>query len=286
VDWPAVGVTALEGVLVLLLTFVLARLARHISRRASEEARWDVQLVLLVGRVVYIGVLALGFFTFLDVVSPQYVAPTLGAVGLLGLAFGLAFQDVLKNWISGFFLLLERPFRIGDNIGVGSWNGRVETVRLRVTELRAVDGEKVLVPNQEVYTSAIVNRTSYPARRFVATAKVPDGADLRGMLTRGLAEVNKVRGLASDPLPTVSLVPRTDMGPALEARYWVNYRQVDVESVKGEVDARLAHVASGRLLDSGADLAVARGAGLMGEPDDDKLPKLKRAPRRGPTTKS
>jgi small conductance mechanosensitive channel len=260
-------------VLVLLLTFVLARLARRISRRASRGARWDVQLVLLVGRVVYIGVLALGFFTFLDVVAAQYVAPTLGAVGLLGLAFGLAFQDVLKNWISGFFLLLERPFRIGDNIRVGTWDGRVETVRLRVTELRAIDGEKILVPNQQVYTSAIVNRTSYPVRRFVSTAKIPDGADLRGMLTRGLAEMKKVRGLAADPLPTVALVPRADMGPALEARYWVNYRQADVDAVKGEVDARIAHVASGRLLDSGADLAVAREVDLIGKPDDDKLPK-------------
>jgi len=183
VDWPGVGLTAAEGVLVLLVTYLLARLARRVSRRASRGARMDVQLVLLVGRLVYIGVLVLGFFAFLDVVAPQYVAPVLGAVGLLGLAFGLAFQDVLKNWISGFFLLLERPFQIGDNIKVGSWNGRVETVRLRVTELRAIDGEKIMVPNQEVYTSAIVNQTSYPVRRFVSTAKIPDGADLRGMLT-------------------------------------------------------------------------------------------------------
>ena len=254
--------TAAEGVLVLLVTYLLARLARRVSRRASRGARMDVQLVLLVGRLVYIGVLVLGFFGFLDVVAPQYVAPVLGAVGLLGLAFGLAFQDVLKNWISGFFLLLERPFQIGDNIKVGSWNGRVETVRLRVTELRAIDGEKIMVPNQEVYTSAIVNQTSYPVRRFVSTAKIPDGADLRGMLTRGLAEMNKVRGLAADPLPTVALVPRADMGPALEARYWVNYRRADVDAVKGEVDARIAHVASGGLLDS----------------DDDKLPKLKQEP--------
>jgi small-conductance mechanosensitive channel len=276
-----VGLTALEGVLVLLLTYLLARLARGISHRASRGARMDVQLVLLVGRVVYIGVLALGFFAFLSVVAPQYVAPTLGALGLLGLAFGLAFQDVLKNWISGFFLLLERPFRLGDNIKVGTWDGTVETVRLRVTELRALDGEKILVPNQQVYTSVIVNRSSYPVRRFVTTAKIPDGADLRGMLTRGQAEINKVRGVAPDPAPTVALVPRVDLGPALEARYWVSYRKANVDAVKGEVDARIAHVASGRLLDTGTDLAVARGVDILGSPDDDKLPKLKPPPRPG-----
>jgi small-conductance mechanosensitive channel len=263
-----VGLTALEGLLVLLLTYLLARLARRISHRASRGARMDVQLVLLVGRIVYIGVLALGFFAFLSVVAPQYVGPTLGALGLLGLAFGLAFQDVLKNWISGFFLLLERPFRIGDNIRVGTWDGRVETVRLRVTELLAIDGEKILVPNQEVYTSAIVNRTSYPARRLVSTAKIPDGADLRGMLSQGLTEVHKVHGVARDPHASVALVPRADVGPALEARYWVDYRQTDIGAVKDEVDARMAHVVSGTLLE-GDDLDAARAVDLVGKPDGD-----------------
>ena len=110
-----------QGLVVLFITYLLARFARRLSQRASRGALWDVQLVLLVGRVVYIAVLAIGLLAFIDVVAPGYVAPTVGAVGLLGLAFGLAFQDVLKNWISGFFLLLERPFQIGDNIKVEPW---------------------------------------------------------------------------------------------------------------------------------------------------------------------
>ncbi len=279
------GLTVREGLLVLLVTYLLARLARRISHRASRGARMDVQLVLLVGRVVYIGVLTLGFFAFLDVVAPQYVAPVLGAVGLFGLAFGLAFQDVLKNWISGFFLLLERPFNLGDWITVGTWSGRVETVRLRVSELRAPDGEKIMVPNQQVYTSAIVNRSSYASRRFVSIARLPEGADPRGMLTRSLAELTKVRGIASDPPPRVGLVPRPDGQPTLEASFWISYRQFDIDRVKGEVDARIAHVALGRLLDSGSDLAVARQADLMGRTDDAKLPALKPS-RRTPARKS
>ncbi len=235
VDWPSVGLTVAEGLLVLLLTYLLARLA----------------------------------------LAPQYVAPVLGAVGLFGLAFGLAFQDVLKNWISGFFLLLERPFNLGDWIIVGTWSGRVETIRLRVTEMRAVDGEKIMVPNQQVYTSAIINRSSYASRRFVSVARIPEGADPRGLLTRALAEVTKVRGIASDPTPRVALVPKPDGPPTLEASFWINYREFDIDRVKGEVDARIAHVALGRLLDSGSDLAVARQADLMGRTDDAKLPALK-----------
>ena len=123
IDWPGVGLTLAEGVLVLIATYVVARLARHLSRRASRNAQWDVQLVLLVGRIVYIAVLVIGILSFIDVVAPGYLGPTIGAVGILGLAFGLAFQDVLKSWISGFFLLVERPFHIGDEIRVGQWGG-------------------------------------------------------------------------------------------------------------------------------------------------------------------
>ena len=183
-------------------------------------------------------------------------AVVVGALGLLGLAFGLAFQDVLKSWISGFFLLLERPFRIGDDIRISQWEGSVESVLMRVTVLRSGDGEKIQIPNQQVFTSAIVNRSSYPTRRLVSTAKIADNVELNGLLGRGMAEVKRVRGIAADPAPAVALVPRADLGPSIEASYWIDYHREDASRVKGEVDARLAHVAAGSSFDDAADLAV------------------------------
>ena len=256
IDWPGVGLTIGEGLLVLLVTYVVARLARSLSRRASRNAHWDVQLVLLVGRIVYLTVLSAGILSFIKVVAPSYLGPTIGALGLLGLAFGLAFQDVLKSWISGFFLLLERPFRIGDDIRISQWEGSVESVLMRVTVLRSGDGEKIQIPNQQVFTSAIVNRSSYPTRRLVSTAKIADNVELNGLLGRGMAEVKRVRGIAADPAPAVALVPRADLGPSIEASYWIDYHREDVSRVKGEVDARLAHVAAGSSFDDAADLAV------------------------------
>jgi small conductance mechanosensitive channel len=256
IDWPGVGLTIGEGILVLIVTYLVARLARHLSRRASRNAQWDVQLVLLVGRIVYLGVLALGLLSFIKVVAPGYLGPTIGALGLLGLAFGLAFQDVLKSWISGFFLLLERPFRIGDEINISQWQGTVESVLMRVTVLRSTDGEKIQVPNQQVFTSAIVNRSSYPTRRLVSTARIADGVELKELLGRGMKEIRRVSGIATDPAPKVALVPRADIGPSIEASYWIDYHREDAGRVKSEVDARLAHVAAGGALEDEADLAV------------------------------
>jgi small conductance mechanosensitive channel len=280
-----VALTLVQGLVILLVTYVLARFARHVSRRASRAALWDVQLVLLVGRIVYLAVLAIGILTFLDVIAPGLVGPIIGGVGLLGLAFGLAFQDVLKNWISGFFLLLERPFHIGDDITVGSDEGTVETVLLRVTVLRSLDGVKIQIPNQQVYTSATANRSSYPMRKFVSTAHIADGVELKGILAKARGELAKAKGIAADPAPRVGLLPRPDLGPSLEASYWVDYHRVDVGGVKGEVNARLALVAAGETLEDEADLDVARQVEWVSVPDDGEI-SVRRKPGPAPRPSS
>ena len=269
--------------LILVATYLVARLARHLSRSASRRAEWDPQLVLLVGRVAYIGILVLGVLGFLDVVAPAVALQLLGAVGLLGLAFGLAFQDVLKNFLSGVFLLLERPFRIGDEITVAGYSGRVETVLLRVTVLRTDDGRRAMVPNQDVYTSAIVNSSSYPSRLFTSQTQVPPGRDLKGVLAAARAEVDRVPGVAPQPVPEVTLTPRPDMGPSLEVRFWVEIGREDARAVAREVSARMVYVAGGSRIPASEVASIAPApppTTVPGEAAEAAKSKAARRPRR------
>ncbi|MFN2465410.1 MAG: mechanosensitive ion channel family protein [Candidatus Dormibacteria bacterium] len=254
------ALTMVFGALVVVLTMLVARLARHLSRSASRNALWDVQLVLLVGRAVYIGVLILGFLAFVEVVAPQWLAAVVGFVGLLGLAFGLAFQDILKNWISGVFLLLERPFRIGDEITVNNFTGTVETVRLRVTDLRTADGQRVLVPNQQVYTSVIVDSSSFPFRQFTLVATLAPDRSLAEALRSAGAAVRAIDGVAAEPPPEVSLVPHLEYGATIEARVWVDVQAYRVRTVQRQVNAALLAVATDQEVKAG-DLGVAAGIG-------------------------
>ena len=242
--WAGFGLTVAEAVVVIVLTVLGARFARHISRSASRNALWDAQLVLLVGRLVYIAVLVLGFLALLQVLAPQLFTPVIGAVGLLGLAFGLAFQDILKNWISGFFLLLERPFRIGDDITVGAFSGTVETILLRVTVLRTADAQRVLVPNQQVFTSTIVDSSSYPTRQFTSVARLAPDRDFRAALAEAAAALRKIDGVAAVPPTEVSLAPSVEFGATLEVRYWVNVRETGIRAVQRKVNATVTAVAA------------------------------------------
>src|SRR5712692_5744759 len=181
--WDLRPVEFLEGLAILVVAIVLARVLRSLVRRAMQRARVDQQVTLLVLRLVFLGTILIGIVAFFArwLGSPAYV---FGSFGILALAFSLAFQDILKNFIAGVFLLLERPFKIGDEITVDGHTGTVDNVEIRTTTLRTEDGEEVLIPNSLVYTSTIVNRTRFPARQFTVVMKVPDSVALDGLADR------------------------------------------------------------------------------------------------------
>src|SRR5438132_5057362 len=91
-------------------------------------------------------------------------AGLLAIAGSVGLAFSLAIQDILKNFFSGVYLLLERPFRVGDTIRVKDQLGVVENIGVRTTLLRTTDDVLVLVPNATVFGEVVTNHTyAHPA---------------------------------------------------------------------------------------------------------------------------
>jgi small-conductance mechanosensitive channel len=215
-----------EGILLLLLSFVVASLVRGALRKELKRPHIDPQVALLISRIAYLAVVLLGVIAFF---TRWFGNPTLvfGGFGFLALAVSLAFQDILKNFIAGLFMLLERPFRLGDEITVDNHTGIVENIEMRATTLRTSDGEQVITPNSLVYTGTIINRTRYPTRMFTLTAKVPDGVVVDG-LVEGLREELKNRpDIAKDPPPHVGLQPSVDGGLTLEVHYWLDYRKND-----------------------------------------------------------
>jgi small-conductance mechanosensitive channel len=94
------------------------------------------------------------------------ITAVLGAAGVAGVAIGFASQTSLSNLISGLFLVLERPFKIGDWIEVDGSSGTVHSIELLSTYLRTLDNRMVRVPNEMLAKSKLVNLTHYPVRRI------------------------------------------------------------------------------------------------------------------------
>jgi small-conductance mechanosensitive channel len=228
----------LEGLAILVVAVVLARVLRSLVRRAMRRARVDQQVTLLVTRLVFLGTIFIGIIGFFArwIGSPAYV---FGSFGILALAFSLAFQDILKNFIAGVFLLLERPFKIGDEITVDGHTGTVDNVEIRTTTLRTEDGEEVLIPNSLVYTETIVNRSRYPTRMFTLTAKLPPGEPVDGAVERIRARLEALPEVAKEPPPQVGLLPNIDGGVMIEVRYWLDYRRHDSVAVRAALGAQI-----------------------------------------------
>ena len=154
----ATWLLALNAVIVVIVALVGHRLALNWTGRAMRRARVDTGTQILVKRAM-----SAAFFT----VTLLFVLGILGfnstglltLAGAVGLAFSLAIQDILKNFFSGVYLLLERPFRVGDTIRVKDQQGVVENIGIRTTELRSLDNVQILVPNAVVFAEVVTNHT-------------------------------------------------------------------------------------------------------------------------------
>ncbi|HET9134143.1 MAG TPA: mechanosensitive ion channel family protein [Gemmatimonadales bacterium] len=124
------------------------------SRLSQDEKRAQTlaQLLKGVGRIVI-----LVFTAILTLNQFVDIGPLLAGAGILGLAVSFGSQSLVKDVISGFFILMENQFGIGDNIEVAGLSGTVERMSLRVVMLRDANGTLHIVPNGQITT--VSNRT-------------------------------------------------------------------------------------------------------------------------------
>ena len=124
-------------------------------------------LVTVFRRVGSALILFLGFMVAMIIAVPSFTPGKLiGALGIGSVAIGFAFKDIFQNLLSGILLLLSEPFRIGDQIISGNFEGTVEDIQIRATTIRTYDGRKVVIPNSQLYTSPMTVNTAYSQRRL------------------------------------------------------------------------------------------------------------------------
>ena len=196
----------LKIILLLVAGMVLARLgARAVSRfLPSLSARTPVstgsvrseQRVSTVAKVLGGMVRAVVWIVVLLVVLGEVgvdLAPLLAGAGIAGIAIGFGAQSLVKDFLSGFFILLEDQYGVGDVINLGDATGTVEDISLRVTRLRATDGTVWFVPNGEIKR---VGNTSMEWSRALIDVLIAYDSDLAAV-TSAIGEVAKE--FAEDP---------------------------------------------------------------------------------------
>jgi small-conductance mechanosensitive channel len=203
----------------------IARTARNLTVRGLESNRIDINMRTLIGRIFFILILCLTAFWILSLWNIPVGLPV-ATVGIITLALTVAIQDILKDLVAGFYILIERPFFIGNLISTSTYTGRVENVELRATKLRLTSGEEVTIPNSLVFGGIVVNNSYYGERRASITVTLPQ-EDFKKDETpeRILAAVHEIEHVLEKPEPTVLFSSYTEQKITLTLRFWIATEQ-------------------------------------------------------------
>ena len=143
------------GLVILLLFVVFARVISNAVVQALRRRNMHSHLVVVGGRVITVVLIGFGL---LAAIALAFQSANVAIVGIVFATIIASFgvQDLLKDYVSGYYLLLERHIRVGDPISVElGGSGTVTEVKLRVTLLKADNGDLVVVPNSELFNKVV-----------------------------------------------------------------------------------------------------------------------------------
>ncbi|MDB9526690.1 mechanosensitive ion channel [Oscillatoria sp. CS-180] len=209
------------ALIVALVTWGIASGVRYAAFTWAKQTEGDRSTEVLVGRLGYGIVWVFGAIVALGILGLEFGA-LLGAFGLTSVAIGFSLKDVLSNYISGVVLLAARPFRLGDQVVIDSFEGTIKQIQLRATTLQTYDGRTVYIPNQEVFQASITNNTASPHRRSSIMVGVDYDADLTKAKQVIHEAVQNVKGVSSDSPIDVLVQELAASTVNLEVRFWVN----------------------------------------------------------------
>jgi len=193
-------------------------LLQGIARQAASTA------VLLVGVLIVL--------ELLDITA--LVGALLGTAGVIGIAVGFAFKDIVENYLASLILSVRQPFSKNDLVRIGSQQGKVVRLNLRETVLMTLDGNHLRIPNAEVFKSVITNYTRNPLRRFDFGIGIGNGEDLTRVLGLGRDVLQGVPGVLADPGPSVLVEGLGDFAVDVHFYAWVDQGRHGFSAVMSE----------------------------------------------------
>lgn len=226
---PLIGFT----LLILVITWVAARQTTRVAHHLLRRRIGNSFLRDLVAMVVSIPVFLLGLYLVLQMAGLTRLAVTvLGGTGIAGLIIGIAFRDIMENFLATILISTRNPFRTGDRIEVAGHVGIVQRVTMRATVLAALNGNHILIPNAVVYKSTIINYTVNPNRRLNFAVSIGYKDPIGKAQTTILNVLLDHPAIRKEPEPLV-LVDALGPGAVdLQVTFWFNSQQYEENKVR------------------------------------------------------
>ena len=223
----------LTALIVILLTRYAVQFMQRLADEAGRRAIKSASLQILLKKTSQVGVWTIGILLACVLAFPGFdLGDIIATLGIGSVAVGFAFQDIFKNFLAGIILLVEEPFRIGDEVIIGDYQGTVKNISIRTTQIRTYKGEKVLLPNSTVFTDAVKVVTAYTSRRTDLAVGVDYNTPLPEATLVLETTIAQVNGVLAEPAPEIDIVDFGDSSIDFIVRYWTNPQQKQLRNVQ------------------------------------------------------
>jgi len=224
-----VGLQVLGAIALYIMGRWLISFAVGLLQKALAKQKIEPTLLRFIGNTVSVILnitLVIAILGYFGVQTTSIAALLAGA----GLAVGTAWGGLLANFAAGIFLVVLRPFKVGDFISGGGVTGTVEEVGLFVTKIFTPDNVCTYVGNNRLFSDNLQNFTANPYRRVDLSAQISGAADPQKVVAALKARIQQIPNVAAKPEPDVVIASFTPAGPVLAIRpythndhYWQVY---------------------------------------------------------------
>jgi small-conductance mechanosensitive channel len=221
------GVTAL-GVLILTLWLSSAIESRLLSGvSGSELSLRKAMSNAVTALLMFIGVLMALSSSGIDLTALSVMG------GAVGVGIGLGLQKLAANYVSGFVILTERSMRIGDNVRVDDFEGRITDIKARYTVIRSITGRESIVPNEMLITQRVENLSLADTRVWQSVqVTVAYDSDVDQVMAVLLEASTVQERVLREPAPTVALSEFGTDGLVFTLGYWIHEEEGSLLNVK------------------------------------------------------
>lgn len=229
--------TILSVLFILVASYYGGVLLSRLLRRVLERHHADSGVTHLLTRTLKWTIIILGFITALQ--KFFNVTAFLTGLGIVGFTIGFALQNIMQNFVSGVILLVQRPFRVGESVGIAGYDGTVLKIGLRTTEMKTLDGRIVFLPNGDVLSQPIINYTRADLRRVELPVGVAYDSDTEIVRRTILNELKQVKGYVENPPPNVLFHTFGDSSIDLTVFFWEDTSVASPVAAKDEALTRI-----------------------------------------------
>lgn len=222
---------------IIWLSFLISRILGAVLREeVYPRAGLPRGIPMAVSKLTQFAIVLVGFFVAMGAAGIDLSRFTLLA-GALGVGIGFGLQNVVNNLVSGVFIVLERPIKVGDKVRIGQNEGEIKRVGLRATVIRTWDGAEVMVPNSQIILDEVTNWTlSDQQRRIEIKVGVAYGSDTDKVSEVLLKAARDHKDVLEHPEPYVLFKDFGDSSLNFSLRAWIG-RFRDFLRVRSELHA-------------------------------------------------